>query len=194
MKEASVPLLLYRIAVSGFPEIAHEIFNIFTKSEEHLLNYYDNFPLNYISPLEVSVGRNDEDMFAYLLKIVNIPVERLILTCLLGKKLSPTDIKKRSNIFGRILAKNRDKEWTVKSQDIVSYLDSYPRCEVLNPTQWIDFAFHHNINLYELPTANKVALLEMAIYRSRDNNIFQLLHLLFGKNGILRHVLPCFIK
>lgn len=61
--------------------------------------------------------------------------------------------------------------------------------EERDETQWIGFAFNNIHSLRELPRSNKFYILEMLLDKVGDVQMFQLIHLLFGKEQNLRHEL-----
>lgn len=180
-ERAILPYLLYLTAFRGNPEAAHEISQLFdTKEKNNLLDFCQNFPEEFISPIEVAIVKNDMDTFVYFLDKFSIPCDRLLLCCMRYQKLSEEEVNTRVSIFDCVVAREKSYEGGLTSALYRQYLQSVTT--IIDYWPLVLFSFNNNIRFKHLTPFCKRHLLRTAFEELGDSHMIQLLLILFERH------------
>lgn len=181
---ASVPLLLYFVALKGSLEASGEIFSIFGETEQnHLIKYCEKYPDEYWSPLEVAILRNNLDMVAFFMKRVGLPQERRLVAYLIGTNMTQYDIDERVKILEYTFQKKDANLRFLQRNNLVQRMHDTDERYDINVSILINFAWKRNICLNFATEQNKLLFLRLCLPQSNDHEIIKLLILLFGEDS-----------
>lgn len=180
----SVALLLHKAVSSGSVEAVSDLFGLFSEHTENwLLKFCQKFPLDLYTPLETAIASNDIDMFVYFIDKVNIPWERLIISCLLWKPMNEADINTRASITEILISRNKATTIKLTSKDIMKHLRQMTTNKLHNLHLILSLAINQNLSLKFLPSDNKQYLIENSLINDSDEQLIKLLLTIFRKCG-----------